>query len=120
MKKVLLCFLMLILCMFLAGCEKKCDEDYTKENDKCVKYVLHEEALLSELVCNTDDGWNLKDGECVKGEMPPIGDGCEEGTTDRIGEDGFCHYYMDAAIKYSCNGDFVLKDNACYEVIEAQ
>ena len=44
MKKVLLCFLMLILCMFLAGCEKKCDEDYTKENDKCVKYVLHEEA----------------------------------------------------------------------------
>ena len=75
---------------------------------------------MSELVCNTDDGWNLKDGECVKGEMPPIGDGCEEGTTDRIGEDGFCHHYMDAAIKYSCNGDFVLKDNACYEVIEAQ
>ena len=46
--------------------------------------------------------------------MPPIGDGCEVGTTDRIGEDGFCHHYAEPTVEKRCWGEKVLKDDKCY------
>ena len=44
-----------------------------------------------------------------------MGDGCEVGTTDRVGADGFCHHYKAPTVKYSCSNDALLKDNKCYE-----
>ena len=68
--------------------------------------------LVTSYVCEDDD-WHLEGTDCVKGEMPPRGDGCEEGTTDRIGEDGFCHHYQDAKIEYSCSDGAKLEGNKC-------
>ncbi len=112
-KKIVISLACLSL-VVLTGCEKKCEEGYTKEGNVCSKYTLKEEALETKYVC--EEGWTLEGTECVNGEMPPIGDGCEEGTTDRIGSDGFCHHYKDASVEYSCSADTTLKDGKCYVV----
>ena len=110
-KKIVLGLACLSLFVF-TGCEKKCEEGYTKEGDTCTKTTLSEEALVMEYVCDAD--WKLDGTECYNGEMPPIGEGCEEGTTDRLGSDGFCHHYKAANVVYSCTNGATLKDNKCY------
>ena len=114
MNKKILVGLACLSLAFVTGCEKKCEEGYTKDGNTCTKETLMEDALVTEYVC--EEGWNLENQECYSGEMPPIGDGCEEGTTDKIGSDGFCHHYKDATIKYSCSNGATLKDNKCYIV----
>ena len=112
MNKKIVIGLACISLLALTGCEKKCEEGYTKDGNTCTKETLVEDALLETYVC--EEGWKLEDKECVNGEMPPIGDGCEEGTTDRIGLDGFCHHYKDATIEYTCKEGHTLKDGKCY------
>ena len=111
MKKILICLFCATL-LTLTGCAKKCPSGYSKENGKCVQYVESPESLHVEYTC--DEEWELKEGECVNGTMPPIGDGCEPETNDRIGEDGFCHHYKQADIKYSCFNNTILKTDKCY------
>ena len=103
MKKYILCSLALVISLLLfTGCNK----------EKEITYEERDDLKITEYIC--EEGWELENNECVNGTMPTIGDGCEEGTTDRIGDDGFCHHYKDAIIKYSCKDDAILKDNKCY------
>ncbi len=118
MNKKIIFGLALLSLFVLTGCEKKCEEGYTKEDNSCVKYTLKEEALVPNYKC--DDEWHLEGTECVNGEMPTINDGCpeneNEGITDRVGSDGFCHHYKAATVEYSCSDNTTLKDGKCYEV----
>lgn len=117
-KKFIYFSLLIAFVLVLTGCGSKCDEGYEEEDGKCVKYVENAELLVTEYTC--EEGWHLKETECVQGEMPPIGDGCEEGTSDKIGDDGFCHHYKEATIKYSCLNGAKLENNKCFEKIEAK
>ena len=113
MKKIIYSLLVCSLLLIITGCGNKCEEGYTKENDYCVSNTENADLLNISYVC--DGEWHLEGTECVQGTMPTIGKGCEVGTTDRVGSDGFCHHYKDAEIVYSCNNDAILKDNKCYE-----
>ena len=110
MKKILIGLFCATL-LTLTGCAKKCPSGYEKEEGKCVQYV---DPTDVDVIYSCDEGWNFQDGECVNGTMPPIGDGCEVGTTDRIGEDGFCHHYAEPTVEKRCWGEKVLKDDKCY------
>ena len=113
MKKVVCSLLCLTLLFIITGCGKKCDDGYNVDGDYCVAEKENDSLLVKELVC--DEDWKLEGEECVNGTMPKMGDGCEVGTTDRVGADGFCHHYKAPTVKYSCSNGALLKDNKCYE-----
>ena len=112
MKKIICGLLLCSLLIIITGCDN-CGDGYHKDGDYCISDVEIEELLVITYECEGE--WHVEGAECVQGTMPKIGDGCEEGTTDRVGSDGFCHHYQPATIKYTCKNDAVLKDNKCYE-----
>ena len=116
MKKIMFSLLAFTLLFVITGCGKKCDDGFYEENNMCVSEKENMDLLQETYVC--DGEWHLEGTECVQGEMPKMGNGCEPGTTDRVGADGFCHHYKDATIEYSCSNNGLLKDNKCYETRE--
>ena len=55
MNKKIIIGLSVLSLFILTGCEKKCEEGFTKDGNICTKETLKEDAIVLNYVC--EEGW---------------------------------------------------------------